>query len=168
MVGCPNAHIKTTQENTHTKHLINTPLNVIHQNIRGLRNKSSELIISILPDIPQIICITEHHLNEQEIESLSIKNYTRGAKYCRHNLKQGGSCIFVHEALNYSNIELDKFSKEQDMEICAIKINSLSVPIIMICIYRSPNGNFTFFFKNMNAVLSLHRNLEMKLFYVET
>ena len=139
MVGCPNAHIKTTQENTHTKHLISTPLNVIHQNIRGLRNKSSELIISILPDIPQIICITEHHLNEQE----TIKNYTLGAKYCRHNLKQGGSCIFVHEALTYSNIELDKFSKEQGMEI---KINSLSVPITIISIYRSPNSNFTFFF----------------------
>jgi len=146
MVGCLNAHIKATQENTYTKHLINTPLNVIHQNIRGLRNKSSELIISTLPDISQIICITEHHLNEQEIESLSIKNYTLGAKYCRHNLKQGGSCIFVHEALTYSNIELDKFSKEQGMEI---KINSLSVPITIISIYRSPNSNFTFFFKKI-------------------
>jgi exonuclease III len=52
---------------------------------------------------------------------------------------------------------LEKFGKEQDMEICAIKINSLSVPITIICIYRSPNGNFTVFLKNMDTVLSLHR-----------
>jgi hypothetical protein len=94
-----------------------------------------------LPDIPQIICISEHHLNEQEIEFLSNENYILGAKYCRHNLKLGGSCIFVHESLTSSNIELNKFSKEQDWEISAIKITSLSVMIIIICIYRSPNGN---------------------------
>jgi hypothetical protein len=100
-----------------------------------------------LPDIPQIICITEHHLNEQEIESLLIENYTLGAKYCRHHLKQGESCIFVHESLAYSNIELLKFGKEQDLEICMIKITSLSAPITIICTYRSPNGNFALVFK---------------------
>ena len=72
MVGCPNTHTRTTPEKTYTKHQNNTPLKVIHQIIRGLRNKSSELLTSILPDIPQIICITEHHLNEQENESLFI------------------------------------------------------------------------------------------------
>jgi hypothetical protein len=49
--------------------------------------------MSISPDIIQIICIMEHHLNEQEIDLLFIENYILGAKYCRHNLKQGGSCI---------------------------------------------------------------------------
>jgi len=68
-----------------------------------------------------------------------------------------GSCIFVHESLTYSNIELDKFSKEQDMEICAININSLSIPIIILCVYRSPSGNFTFFLNNLDTVLSLYR-----------
>jgi hypothetical protein len=57
MVGCPNTHTRTTPEKTYTKNLNNTPLKVIHQNIRGLRKKSSELLTSILPDIPQIICI---------------------------------------------------------------------------------------------------------------
>jgi len=92
MVGCPNTHTRTNPVKTYTKHQNNTPLKVIHQNIRGLRNKSSELLISVLPDIPHIMCLTEHHLNEQEIESLFIENYTLGAKYCRNNLKQGGSC----------------------------------------------------------------------------
>jgi exonuclease III len=157
MVGYPKTHTRTPPEKTYTKHLNNTPLKVIHQIISGLRNKSSELLISILPDIPQIICITEHHLNEQEIESLSIQNYTLGAKYCRHNAKQGGSCIFVHESLTYSNIELDKFGKEQDMEISAIKITSLPILIIIICIYRSTNGNFALFLKYIDTALSQYR-----------
>ena len=107
-----------------------------------------------MPDIPHIICLTEHHLNKQEIESLFIENYTLGTKYCRSNLKQGGSCIFVHKSLTYSTIKLDKFCKEQDIEISAAKITLLSALIIIICIYRSPNGNFALFLKNIDIVLS--------------
>ena len=157
MVGFLRIHTKTIPEKTYTKNLNNTPLKVIHQNIRGLRSKTNELLTSILPDIPQIICITEHHLNEQEIESLYIENYTLGAKYCRHNLKQEGTCIFVHESLTYVNNELDKFGKEQDLEISAVKITSLPMLIIIICIYRSPSGNLSFFLKNTDNILTQYR-----------
>ena len=40
-----------------------TRFSVLHQNIRGLLNKSEELIISLFPDSPLILCLTEHHLN---------------------------------------------------------------------------------------------------------
>jgi hypothetical protein len=44
-------------------------------------------------------------------------NYTLGAKYCRKSLKQGGVCIYVHECLKFSSINLLKHNKEQDMEL---------------------------------------------------
>jgi hypothetical protein len=43
------------------------------------------------------------------------------------------------------------------MEICVITINPASVPIIILCIYRSSSGNFTFFLNNPDKVLSLYR-----------
>jgi hypothetical protein len=96
---------------------------VFHQNISGLRDKTSELLGSILTKLPHVVCLTEHHLREQETENLSITHYTLGAKFCRQKLKHGGTGIFVHESLTFTNIDLQNFCTEQDIEICAIKID---------------------------------------------
>jgi hypothetical protein len=76
-----------------TPHYTNKIFSAFHQNIRGLRDKSSELFGSLLPELPHILCLTEHFLTEQEITSLSIDHYTISAKFCRKILKNGGSCI---------------------------------------------------------------------------
>jgi len=106
----------------------------------------------MLPDIPHIMCLTENHLNEQEIEPLFIEKLSLGGKYYRNNLKQGGSCIFVHKSLTYPIIKRDKFCKEQNFEISTAKTALLSVSIIIICIYRSTNGNMALFLKNFDIV----------------
>jgi hypothetical protein len=98
-------------------------LTVLRQNISGVRGKTSELLGSLLPYLTHVICLTEHHLREQEIENLSIAHYTLGAKFCRQYLKQGGTSIFVHESLAFTNIDLKNSCIEQDIETCAIKIN---------------------------------------------
>jgi len=54
---------------------------MLHQNTRGIRNKTSEMIGFILPRLPQIVCLTEHHLKELEIENLSMDYYNLGAKF---------------------------------------------------------------------------------------
>ena len=67
-----------------------------------------------------VVCLTEHHLREQEIENLSIAHYTLRAKFCRQNLKQGGTGIFVHESLAFTNIDLQNYCMEQDIETCQL------------------------------------------------
>ena len=37
-------------------------LTIYHQNVRGLGNKMGEFETHILPLLPQVICLTEHHL----------------------------------------------------------------------------------------------------------
>jgi exonuclease III len=44
-----------------------------------------------------------------------------------------------------------------------IKITSLPVLIILICIYRSPNGDFTLFLKYNDTVLSQYRKPGTKI-----
>ena len=66
------------------------------------------------------MCLTEHHLRDQEIENLSMTHFTLGAKFCRKNLKQGGTSIFVHESLASNNSDLQKQCIEHDIETCAI------------------------------------------------
>ena len=125
----------------------NKSFTVFHQNIRGLSNKNNELLGSVLPKLPHVVCLTEHHLKEQEIETLSIDHYILGAKFCRQSLKHGGTGIFVQESLAYTNTDLQEFCMEQDIETCVVKINLLTAIICVICIYRSPTGNLCTFHK---------------------
>jgi hypothetical protein len=61
-------------------------------------------------------------LKDYEIHITHIPKYKLGAKYCRLNLKNGGVNIYIIDTLTYSNINLLKYSIEQDIEICAIQL----------------------------------------------
>jgi len=110
---------------TNTKKLTNSKnlFKIFHQNIRGLKSKVDELKNSISPDYPQIMCLTEHHLKDYEIDNLPIDHFKLGSKYCRHEFKNGGVCIFIHEDLEFFSISLDKYCKVKDIEVCAVKLN---------------------------------------------
>jgi hypothetical protein len=58
-------------------------LKLLHQNIRGLRGKTSELLCHLHQDLPHLLCFSEHHLRQSEVDLINIENYTLGAKYCR-------------------------------------------------------------------------------------
>ena len=49
-----------------------------------------------------------------------MDQYKLGAKFCRESHKSGGVSIFVHDALQCTNINLDEFCKEQDIEAYTI------------------------------------------------
>ena len=125
----------------HTKHIKNDDINnqfmIYHQNIRGLKGKINEFLLSLPTAAPHLICFTEHHLKDYELANTHIANYTLGGNYCRKNLKQGGVCIYVHESLKFSNINLLKYSKEQDIEIAATQLNIHRRKVIIMCIYRT-------------------------------
>jgi hypothetical protein len=68
-----------------------------HQNTRGLsNNKLDELSVFLSPNPPHILCMTEHHLRVNEIDTIILANYNLGAKFCRSTFKNGGVCIFTH------------------------------------------------------------------------
>jgi hypothetical protein len=45
---------------------------VLHQNVRGLLNKSEDLISFLSPDFPKVLCLSEHHLKHTEIDFIYI------------------------------------------------------------------------------------------------
>jgi hypothetical protein len=61
-----------------------------------LKSKVDELTNSLSPDYPQIMCLTEHYQKDYEIDNLPIDHFKLGSKYCRHELKNGGVCIFIY------------------------------------------------------------------------
>jgi hypothetical protein len=75
-----------------TKKLTNSRklFKIFHQNIRGLKSKVDDLSNAPFPDYPHIMCLTEHHLKDYEINNLPIDHFKLGYKYCRHEFKNGG------------------------------------------------------------------------------
>jgi hypothetical protein len=67
-----------------------SPVAIYHQNIQGLRCKTDELLNFLEPNLPHVLCISEHHLNQLELGLIQLDNYTLGASYCRNSLKKGG------------------------------------------------------------------------------
>jgi exonuclease III len=130
-----------------------SPLLIFHQNIFGLKKKTVELINSLFPKFPHISCFSEHHLKQTELEQINLEGYKLGAAYCRKSLLKGGVCIFVHKKYNYSNVDLSKYCKEQDIEACAIKLELTAFNIYVVTVYRAPYGNFNSFLNGLDSII---------------
>ena len=134
---------------------VTTPLLIYHQNIRGLRNKIDELFILFSENVPHILCFTEHHLLNDEINSLYINPYNLGTSYCRTKHKYGGVSILVHESIPFSPIDLSNFCYEQDIEIFAVKLHFAFTTFCILSVYRAPTGNFLLFLSTLDSVLGI-------------
>ena len=110
-------------------------LRIMHQNIRGIAHRVEEFLTSITLTTPQVICLSEHHLRKEEINSICLEQYTLGAHFCRRTYKQRGVAIYISSDVQFNSINLEQFSKEKDFEICALKLQTASNSFIVICIY---------------------------------
>jgi exonuclease III len=128
-------------------------LRIYHQNVRGLHNKVDELTTHWLNHFPHILCTTEHHLRDFDIDNICINNYNLGAFCCRKSRKHGGVSIFVHDTLTYTNIDINKYCNEFDLEACALKLKMLTTVFYILCIYRPPTSNFLNFLCLLKSTL---------------
>ena len=144
-----------TNTNNSSLQQINSPisLTVCHQNIRGLRGKVNELLSQSIPTFPRVLCFSEHHMNQAELQHTFIDSYNLGVSYCRTSHVKGGVCIFVQDGLRCTSFDLPKYCKDKDFEACACKIYLSSKRICIIAIYRAPSGNFDMFFTKLDNIL---------------
>ena len=78
---------------------------ILNQNIQGTANKIDELLISLSLNAPQIICLTEHHLQTEQIHNVDLGQYALGAAFCRETYKHGGVCIYVSKNLQFNPLK---------------------------------------------------------------
>jgi hypothetical protein len=94
-------------------------------------------------------------MNSLEKNTINIDHYNLGALYCRKILGKGGVCIFVHNSINYSNINLDTFCIDQIIEICAVKLLPVGRNICLVAVYRAPSGNCFTFLNSLDRALNI-------------
>ena len=136
----------------------NKSLKIFHQNIRGFGNKSNELYCHLHHDLPHILCLSEQHLSESELQLIHLTNYSLGVNYCRKTFLRGGVTIFVHRKLKYNAINIDEYNIDKDIEAYAIQLASTFNKLCILTIYRSPRGNFTNFLNRLDLILQIVYN----------
>jgi len=63
----------------------------------------------------------------------------------------------MHKNIKFSNIILQKYCNEQDLEIAAVKLKFPKKNVIAFCVYRAPIGDLDYFLKQLDIILnSLH------------
>jgi hypothetical protein len=118
-----------------------------------IKEKNRRLIKSLFPKFPYILCFSEHHLKQIELEQINLEGYILGAAYCKKSLLKGGVCIVVHKKYNYSNVDLSKYCKEQDIEACGIKLKLTALNIYVVTVYRAPCGNLNSFLNGLDNII---------------
>jgi exonuclease III len=125
---------------------------IFHQNIRGIAKKTGELVSHLYPDYPHVLCLTEHHLKDLQLRKTHIENYKLGAHYCRQTREKGGVAIFVHNTLEFTNIDISQHCKEQEIEICSLKLIYGTMSIFLLSVYRPPSSNFDNFLLKIDTI----------------
>jgi hypothetical protein len=124
----------------------NEDLVIYHQNIRGLNlSKLDELSISSLGS-SHIVCLSEHHLRDTAIDTIPLSGFKLGARFCRSTHRNGGVCIYVRAIIHFTNIDVEKYCKEKDIEICAARLHLPAYEICVTAIYTAPSSNLQQFF----------------------
>jgi hypothetical protein len=95
-------------------------LQFFHQNTCVLLNKKEELLNSLMSNSPQTICLTEHHLTDEELINMTLHPYTLGAKFCRktHKCVCVCVCVSVQDNIHCTSINMDRYSNGKDRNLC--------------------------------------------------
>jgi exonuclease III len=128
-------------------------LTVYHLNVRGLRGKADELLSPLYPTFPHVLCLSEHHMNQLELQQTFLDSYKLGAGYCRTLYEKRGVCMFVQESLRYVSIDLEKYCKDKDLEVCGITIYVNAKIACVIAIHKAPSGSFDLFITKLDIIL---------------
>lgn len=146
------------------KHVfVNKKYTLLHQNIAGILGKIDFFEITLQNflcnnnsniESIDIICLTETFIKRGSESNLRLSNYKLASSYSRTHQKRGGTCIIVKNNLDYTALDTHKYviPTEKHFEYCGIKIISLN--IIIICIYRTPDSDIEFFFHSLDALLT--------------
>lgn len=123
-------------------------------NVASLRNKTNALEIILNENCIDVVCLSEHSMEEEEIKTVNMTNFKLAAQFSRKQHIRGGSAIFVNSAMEVEEIlDIRGLSIEKNVEICCIYVKKVKMYIFSI--YRSPSGNFDLFLNVLEEGLGL-------------
>ena len=94
----------------------------------------------------------EHWIKEDYLNSIQLDQYKLVSHFDRSKYSHGGACIYVKKSICTKDVNcLQGISIEKDFEIAISEL--VTYGYVVACIYRSPNGDFRVFLKNLEFVI---------------
>ena len=143
-------------------------LSLLNQNFQCIKNKIYELDVMLNDELRDldIICGTEHWLNEKEINSYPLPNYKISSSFCRSNYKNGGSIIFVKDSIPGKHTEKKLtyyLNEEKVFEHSVTEFKHPNISLTIACVYRSPDGCLISFLEKLEILLNSLTNKNSQL-----
>lgn len=124
----------------------------MHFNIQGLCNKCDNLNIHLSTHSVDVLCMTEHWLQESELLSTVIQNYKLISYFTRKNMQRGGVCIFAKTGINIDSLEY-RHALEKHFEICiGVMTSKNGERVYVIVVYRTPDSDFGEFIHSLETL----------------
>ncbi|KAL3287314.1 hypothetical protein HHI36_001789 [Cryptolaemus montrouzieri] len=104
------------------------------------------------------VAITEHWYTNTEVECINLKGYRRLSAFARETLIHGCLSIFIEEGI--VDVEEVKYVVQKSVEgiIEFSSVVNRKCKLIIIAIYRPPQGNDDVFYDILADVLDLRHN----------
>lgn len=118
---------------------------ILHLNVQSMRNKLDQLRLLTSETNCNIICVSEHWLDESSMLSVRLDGFSLVSYFCRKK-HHGGVAIFANLNSKCTSINLDKFSVPIHAEFCGSEIMNSST--VLVTLYRSScGGNVSIFYE---------------------
>jgi len=138
---------------------------ILHHNVQSLYNKLLDLSISISTDDTNadVLCFTEHWLKMNQLDTIFIDQFKLVSSFSRSTRVGGGSSIFVKDFLRTKVVVyIDRLGCESTFEVSATELTDFN--LIIVCIYRSLDGNFAEFLSILEAAICKVQSKGITLF----
>jgi hypothetical protein len=84
-----------------------------------------------------ILCLSEHHMEEQDLLNLTLTADSLGSSYCRRKLQTWEVCIFVRDDQSFNKMDTSRHCAEQTLEVCTAELETKSSNLSIIAFYRA-------------------------------
>lgn len=130
-------------------------IHIFFQNAQYIGNKAFMYEDYLMLDDPDILCINEHGLKANIVDKFVIHpDYKIVSSFNRSSRKGGGSFIAVRKEIKIKCNDLFcKYSVERTCEIAACTLLTGGPGVLLICLYRSPNGDLDEFFEILGDLM---------------
>ena len=137
-------------------------LNLYHQNVQSIKNKIDTLEFIANNNNFDVLVLSEHGCKSNELQAADLTNFTLVADSCRTDHISGGIVIYVNDRQLAHSTSIDwvkNLNAEMDIEVAGVEIKLKATmenkKILILGIYRSPNGNYQTFINKFDLLLEI-------------
>lgn len=118
---------------------------VLCQNVQSLNNECIELAVLLQSDLKyvDVLCFTEHLQKDQQINYTNIAQFKFISSFHKNNSEHVGVMYLCKRSLETKVNDFHHINEERNFEIMTVEFSDCE--IIIICVYRSPDGKFDTF-----------------------